>query len=81
MKIKVIGKSHKTGIGKSSGKPYDFIEVHYNGPARGVEGLGALTLCLDPQTSPYDSITVGGDYIAEFDGKGYLLDFYPAVKA
>lgn len=81
MKIKVIGKNHRKGISNKNGKPYDFIEVHYNGPARGVEGLGALTLCLDPQTYPYDSITVGGDYIVEFDNTGYPLDFHSAVKA
>ena len=81
MKIKVIGKAHLQGTSKKTGNPYDFIQIHYNGPARGVEGLGALTFGLDPQLYPYDSITVGSDYIVEFDSTGYPLDFYPAVKA
>lgn len=81
MKIKVIGKQHRKGISKTTGRPYDFIEIHFNGPARGVEGLGALTFGLDTQQYSYDSITVGGDYFVEFDNAGYPLEFHPAVKA
>ena len=43
MKIKVIGKVHLKGTRKKTGNPYDFIQVYYNGPACGVEGLAALT--------------------------------------
>lgn len=48
MKIKVIGKAHREGVSKKSGNPYNFNQVHYNGPDRGVEGMAALTLNLDP---------------------------------
>ena len=80
MKIKVIGKAHREGVSKKSGNPYNFNQVHYTGPARGVEGLSAQTLSLDPQTYPYDSITLGIDYDAEFDNRGYLVDFRPVSK-
>lgn len=80
MKIKVIGKTHLKGTSKKTGNPYDFNQVHYTGPARGVEGLSAQTLSLDPQTYPYDSITLNADYIVEFDSHGYLVDFQPVGK-
>ena len=76
MKIKVIGKAHR----EEERNPYNFNQVHYTGPARGVEGLSAQTLSLDPQTYPYDSITLGIDYDAEFDNRGYLVDFRPVSK-
>lgn len=80
MRIKVIGKAHLKGISKKTGNPYDFNQVHYTGPARGVEGLSAQTLNLDPQTYSYDSITLGVDYDAEFDNHGFLVDFKPINK-
>mgnify|MGYP001040558305 CR=1 FL=1 len=49
MRIKVIGKAHLKGTSKRTGNPYDFIQIHYNGPAFGVEGVAACTLSLDPQ--------------------------------
>ena len=39
MKIKVISKAHLKGTSKKTDNPYDFIQVHYNGPARGVGDL------------------------------------------
>ena len=39
MKIKVIGKAHR----EEERNPYNFNQVHYNGPDRGVEGMAALT--------------------------------------
>lgn len=50
MKIKVIGKAHLEGASKRTGKEYNFNQVHYTGPDRGVEGLAALT--LDPSLLP-----------------------------
>ena len=49
MRIKVIGKAHLKGTSKRTGNPYDFIQIHYNGAAFGVEGVAACTLSLDPQ--------------------------------
>lgn len=63
MKIKAIGKAHLSGTAKKTGKLYDFIQVHYNGKARGVDGQAAMTLVLDPQEHPLASITVGADYM------------------
>ena len=77
MKIRVIGKAHMNGTSKRTGNPYDFIQVHYNGPARGVTGLAALTVNLDPAMVRFDSITVPGDYNVEFDNRGYPVTFEP----
>ena len=73
MKIRVIGKAHLKGPSKKTGAPYDFIQVHYNGPARGVEGLAALVANLDPALHPFADIIIGGEYSLEFDNRGYLV--------
>lgn len=80
MKIKVIGKAHLEGTGKKSGKPYNFNQVHYNGPARGVEGEAALTLNLDSAMYPIGSIFVGSTYDVEFDNRGYVVRFELAAS-
>ena len=80
MKIKVIGKSHLQGTSKKTQRPYDFIQVHYNGKAFGVEGVAALTLSLDPKDHPYDDIAIGGEYNVEFDNRGYIVEFVPVSK-
>lgn len=75
MKITVIGKARMQGTSKRTGNPYDFIQLHYNGPARNVVGLGAMTVNIDPSMVRYDAIIVPGDYIIEFDGKGFPVEF------
>lgn len=77
MKVRVIGKSHLQGISKRTGNPYDFIQLHYNGPARGVIGLGAMTVSMDPGLVNFDSIAVPGDYNLEFDNRGYPVELTP----
>lgn len=81
MKIVVIGKAHLQGTSKKTGNPYDFIQIHYNGPARGVEGLAALTLSLDPRQYPFADVVVGGHYNVEFDNRGYPVEFLPITKS
>ncbi len=80
MKIKVIGKAHLEGTSKRTGNKYNFNQVHYNGKARGVDGLAALTMSLDPNDYPIDGIIVGGEYNVEFDNRGYIQDFSPASR-
>lgn len=75
MRIKIYGKAHLEGVGKKSGKPYNFNQVHYLAPARGVEGVAACTLSLDPVQVPLESIQVGEDYNVEFDNRGYPVVF------
>ena len=77
MKIKVIGKAHREGTSKKTGNSYNFYQVHYNGPDRGVEGLAALTLTLDPSLIPYADIKVGGEYEVDFGPRGYIASFAP----
>ena len=75
MRIKVIGKAHLEGTSKRTGKDYNFNQVHYNAPARGVDGIAAKTLSLDPAQVSYGSIIVGEDYTVEFDERGYPMCF------
>ena len=77
MRIRVIGKARLAGTSKKTGKPYDFLQIHYNGPARNVDGLAALTLSLEPSQAHYGSIAVPGDYNVEFDNRGYPVVFEP----
>ena len=55
MRIKVIGKARLSGTSKKTGKPYDFVQIHYTGKARGVDGLAAITLSLDPRDYPLET--------------------------
>ncbi len=75
MKIKVVGKAHLSGMSKKTNKPYDFIQVHYLGRARGVEGSAALTVSLDPSLYPYEKTPVPCDAVVEFDNHGYPVEF------
>ncbi len=77
MKIKVVGKAHLTGTSKKTGNPYDFIQVHYLGHARGVEGSAALTVSLDPSLYPFAQIPVPCEAVIEFDNRGYPVEFTP----
>lgn len=77
MRIKVYGKAHLEGIAKKTGNPYNFNQVHFLGKARGVEGLAAQTLALDPSAYPIDRIEVNREYDVEFDNRGYVVDFSP----
>jgi len=77
MKIKVVGKARLTGTSKKTGNPYDFIQVHYLGRARGVIGDAALTVSLDPTVYPYEKIPVPCEANIEFDNRGYPVEFTP----
>lgn len=80
MKIQVIGKAHLEGTSRKTGKPYNFNQIHYNAPDRGVEGLAALTLTLDPSIIPYGSISVGDTYEVEFGPRGFIVAFTAVRK-
>ena len=77
MKILVEGKAHLEGTSRRTGKDYNFNQVHFLSPARGVEGLAAQVISLDPKLYPIDAIRVGETYIVEFDRSGYVVTFEP----
>ena len=77
MKIKVIGKAHLEGKSKRTGNDYNFNQVHYTGPDKGVEGIAALTLFLDPGIIPYADIKLNAEYDVEFNNRGYVVGFTP----
>ena len=76
-KIKVIGKAHLEGKSKRIGKEYNFNQVHYTGPDRGVEGIAALTLSLNPVLISYDDIKLNAEYEVDFGPRGYVVVFRP----
>lgn len=78
MRLRIFGKLHRVGTSKSTGKPYDFIEVHYSAPARFVDGQAAKTKTLDSTLMAYEAIIVPGDYEVEFDGDGAIISIAPA---
>ena len=75
MNITIVGKNHRVGISKT-GKNYDFIEVHFVAPARGVIGQAAQTLTMGPEVFPFESLAPGA-YDAQFDNRGNLLSLAP----
>lgn len=77
MVIKVIGKAHREGVAKKTGNPYNFNQVHFTGPERGVEGMAAQILNLDPSLISYDSIRIGEEYTVDFGPRGYVVSFTP----
>lgn len=73
---KIIGKARRTGVSKRTGQNYDFVEIHYIAPARGVVGEAALTATIDPTLYPFDKI-VPGPYNLDFDNRGSLVALVP----
>ena len=79
MKIRVEGKAHLQGTSRKTGKPYDFIAIHYLGMDRQVIGKAAMTLALEPQNYDFDAIVVGSDVNVEFDNRGNVVTFSPVT--
>ena len=80
MVIKVIGKAHLQGVSRRTNQPYNFNQVHFNGPAQGVEGVAAQVQALDPAIFPYDKIQLGGEYNIEYNARGYVVSFAPVSR-
>lgn len=82
MKIKIIGKRHATGTAKATGKPFDFLEFHYNGRDRygSVDGLVGKKFTANPGVVDFASIQVGGEYNVEFDEAGGVVSMTPVSK-
>lgn len=80
MVIKVIGKQHMEGTSKKTGQPYNFNSFHFIAPARGVEGMAAQTVNLDPAIYPYGEVVIGREYELDFDQRGYCISFQPVSK-
>lgn len=76
MKIKIVGKVHRSGVSKKSGNQYDFVELHIVLPKRGVIGEAAQTVTVDPEVYPFERINPGL-YDAEFDNSGSLVGLAP----
>lgn len=77
MKITVIGKAHLEGVSKRTGKPYNFNQIHYNAPQRGVEGTAAIVEAVDTMQFPLDTIRVGTTYLVERDRFGRICEMIP----
>lgn len=79
MRIRIEGKAHLKGTSKRTGQSYDFIQIHYLGPDRGVTGKAALTLALEPPNYNFDAIAVGSEANVEFDNRGNVVTFSPVT--
>ena len=78
MKVRIIGKVHREGVAKKTGRPYDFIELHFTGPARGIIGEAALTKTIDPGIFNFAELVVPGDYFIEYDSAWAVISLSPA---
>lgn len=75
-KATIFGKVHRKGVGKKSGEPYDFIELHMAVPKRGVIGESAERKIVDAGFCDFDKLALGV-YDADFDADGNLLSLKP----
>ena len=72
MIIQISGKQHHAGIGKTSGKPYDFCDIHYLGRRRNVEGFAAVKKSVGADIIAADDIIVGSYYDMSVDDEGNI---------
>lgn len=79
MTIKVIGMAHLKGVSKRTGNNYDFVQLHFIGPARNVEGMAAQTVSVNPDIADDAEVAVGKSYDLDFDQRGFCVDIRPAV--
>lgn len=77
MTIQVVGKAHRSGTSKKSGKDYDFTEVHFLTQDRFVEGQACRTLVVDPSIIDPSKILVQQYYGVDFNERGQLLAMQP----
>lgn len=75
MKITVSGKVHLEGVSRKTNNPFNFNQIHYLSPARGVEGLAGKNAQSGSTMYPLSGIQVGKEYLLEFDDRGYPVTF------
>lgn len=73
MKAHIFGKLHRQGVAKGTGRAYDFWEVHYSAPRRGVTGEAAITKTVDPSLFNFETMIVPADYQVECDDQGNII--------
>ena len=80
MKVKLMGKNHREGTSSKNGRAYNINIIHYLATVRGVEGQAAQTATLDGVEYPYETLSIGAEYVIDYDASGHLIDFAPAAK-
>ena len=75
MRINVIGKQHREGTSKTSGKPYNLNIVHHTCQEDGVEGFAANQQALSAVDYPFETIQVGKQYDLDFSNRGFVRTF------
>ena len=73
MKVKVVGKQHREGVSKKSGKEYSMNLAYCEYSAKDVEGVMTGDFIVPDSLVNFSSIVVGGVYIFDFDNRGYLV--------
>lgn len=81
MIVQIRGKQHRQGVSKKTGNQYDFWEIHYFGPRRGVTGEAAITKIVDPGLFDFEAMMLPGNYAIECDDQGDIVSLAPATKA
>ena len=76
-KVMVIGKEHREGISKKTGKPYSINVAYYTGEKPGVNGVVGFDTVIGLDLCSYENIQIGKYYLLEFDNRGFVLSFKP----
>lgn len=77
MNVVICGKVHRQGTSRA-GRDYDFNEIHFLAPQRGIEGLAAVTKIVGKDVIAYDKILVQQSYDLEIDLQGNIISMRPS---
>lgn len=78
MIVQIVGKSHRSGTSKKTGRDYDFTEIHFLCPSRNVEGQSCRTAIIGSEVCRTDSILINQHYELETDLDGNIIKVRPA---
>ncbi len=78
MKVMLIGKEHRSGTAKKTGKDYNLTFAHVAFNKNGCDGQAVETIALDATTYPAAALKVGDVYEVDRDNRGYVIAFEKA---
>ena len=76
MKVTVAGKEKISGASKKTGKELNSIVLHATCKKQKVNGQAVHIIWLVGNTNSFDTIQIGKECNAEYDNRGFLVDFY-----
>lgn len=78
MIVQLLGKEHRKGKSKSTGRDYDFTVIHVSAKQRYVDGLAALQKIVGAEIYSFDKLLVNQYYDIEPDFDGNIISVRPA---